>query len=91
MAVMIGHFQICKSILLGCFNWPFMITVFPQIVSAETILFWKLECGKCSREETIQGRKLLFDFTFCIHTYLPIKRMKTKVRKSIDIALFHAN
>ena len=26
MAVMIGHFQICKSILLGCFNWLLMIT-----------------------------------------------------------------
>ena len=34
--------------------------VFPQIVSAETILFWKLDCGKYSREETIQGRKLFF-------------------------------
>ena len=37
-------------------------TVFPRIVSAETILFWKLECGKYSREETIQGRKLLFSY-----------------------------
>ena len=25
MAVIIGNFQICNSILLGCFNWPFMI------------------------------------------------------------------
>jgi hypothetical protein len=25
MADIIGHFQICNSILLGCFNWPFMI------------------------------------------------------------------
>ena len=25
MAVIIGHFQICNSILLDCFNWPFMI------------------------------------------------------------------
>ena len=25
MAVMIGHFQICNSILLGCFKWSFMI------------------------------------------------------------------
>ena len=25
MAVIIGHFQICNSILLSCFNWPFMI------------------------------------------------------------------
>ena len=47
-----------------------VITVYPWTVSAETILFWKLECGKYSREETIQGRKLLFYFTFCIHTYL---------------------
>jgi hypothetical protein len=39
-------------------------TVFPRIVSAETILFWKLKCGKYSREESIQGRKLLFFFTF---------------------------
>jgi len=35
-------------------------TVFPRIVSAETILFWKLECGKYSREGTIQERKLFF-------------------------------
>ena len=28
-------------------------TVFPRIVSAETIVFWKLECGNYSREETI--------------------------------------
>ena len=34
-------------------------TVFPRIVSAETILFWKLECGNYSREEINQGRKLL--------------------------------
>ena len=34
-------------------------TVFPRIVSAETILFWKLECGKYSREESIRGRKVL--------------------------------
>ena len=25
MAVIIGHFQICNSILLGSFNWSFMI------------------------------------------------------------------
>ena len=37
-------------------------TVFPQIVSAETILFWKLECGNYSREETIQGGKLFFSY-----------------------------
>ena len=30
-------------------------TVFPQIVSAETILFRKLECGNYSRAETIRG------------------------------------
>ena len=30
-----------------------LCTVFPRIVSAETILFWKLECGNYSREETI--------------------------------------
>ena len=31
-------------------------TVFPHIIAAATILFWKLQCGKCgnySREETI--------------------------------------
>ena len=37
-------------------------TVFPRIVSAETILFWNLECGNYSKEETIQGRKLLFSY-----------------------------
>ena len=39
-------------------------TVFPRIVSAETILFWKLKCGNYSREETIQGRKLLINRRF---------------------------
>ena len=43
-----------------------VFTIFPHIVAAATILFWKLKCGKYSREETIQGRKLLFYFTFCI-------------------------
>ena len=28
-------------------------TVFPGIVSTETILFWKLDCGRYSREEAI--------------------------------------
>ena len=37
-------------------------TVFPRIVSAETILFWIFGCDYYSREETIQRRKLL---TFC--------------------------
>ena len=27
-------------------------TVFPRIVSAETILFWRLECDNYSKEET---------------------------------------
>ena len=49
-----------------------LITVFPRIVSAETILFWKLGCGKYSREETIQGRKLLF---------LSFQRRKVQGRK----------
>ena len=38
----------------------YQITVFPHIVAAATILFWKLECGNYSREESIQGRKLFF-------------------------------
>ena len=37
-------------------------TVFQQIVSVETILFWKLECGNYSREETINF------LTFCMYT-----------------------
>ena len=41
-----------------------MNTVFPHIVAAATILFWKLECGNYSREETIQRRKLLFYYFF---------------------------
>ena len=47
-------------------------TVFPQIVSAETILFWKLECSKYSWEETIQGRKLLGFFSYM--KYIPMKK-----------------
>ena len=39
-------------------------TVFPRIVSAETIVFWKLKCGNYSKEETIQGRKLFFFVNF---------------------------
>ena len=61
------------------------ITVFPHIVSAATILFWKLECGKYSREETIQGRKLLIYWFFVtIHTYC----YNGKKGKSIDIPYF---
>ena len=30
-----------------------MYTAFPRIVSAKTILCWKLECGKYLKEETI--------------------------------------
>ena len=45
-----------------------MYTVFPRIVSAETILFWKLKCGNYSREETIQGRKLFF-FYFSVRIH----------------------
>ena len=26
------------------------------------ILFWNMECGNYSKEETIQGRKLLFSY-----------------------------
>ena len=46
-------------------------TVFPRIVSAGTILFWKLKCSKYSREETIVLS------TFCLHTYsnLPNNRV----------------
>jgi hypothetical protein len=42
-------------------------TVFPHIVAAATILFWKLRCGNYSREETIQRRKLLISCFFCHH------------------------
>ena len=36
----------------------FQTTVFPHIVAAATILFWNLECGNYSREETVQRGKL---------------------------------
>ena len=39
-------------------------TVFPRIVSAETILFLNLWCDNYSREESIQRRKLLFSYFF---------------------------
>ena len=42
----------------------FVLTVFPHIVAAATILFWKFECGNYSREETIQRRKVLFHGNF---------------------------
>ena len=47
----------------------FITTVFPRIVSAETILFLKLDCDHYSREETIQGRKAFFYSNFCIQFY----------------------
>ena len=48
-----------------------VFTVFPYVVAAATILFWRLGCGKYSREETIQRRKLLISWFFVsIHTYL---------------------
>ena len=52
-------FQTKKKSWLCC-----IITVFPHIVAAATILFWNLRCGNYSREETIQRRKLLI--SFCI-------------------------
>ena len=47
-------------------QWYIWNTVFPRIVSAETILFWKLYCGNYSREETIQGRKLFAEIRYSI-------------------------
>jgi hypothetical protein len=38
-----------------------MITVFPRIVSAETILFWRLGCDKYSREESIVFMLFAYD------------------------------
>ena len=58
-------------------------TVFPHIVAVATILFWKLECGNYSKEETIQGRKLLIHwFLVCTNNTYPYI--------SIYIALSHA-
>ena len=51
------------------FTIGFVNTVFPHIVAAVTILFWKLKWGNYSREETIQGRKLLFSYFLEGHTY----------------------
>ena len=56
--------RVCCYHFEFCFDHDEITTVFPRIVSAETILFWKLECSKYSREETIQGRKLLFSSCF---------------------------
>ena len=54
----------------------YSFTLFPQIVSAETILFLNLAirtvtfdhskyvCGHYSREETIQGRKLFAEIGY---------------------------
>ena len=47
------------NICNGCFLIH-ILTVFPRIVSAETILFWDLGCDKYSKEESIQRRKLFF-------------------------------
>ena len=41
MAVIIGNFQICNSILLVCFNWPFMIMA--KVIRARSdigLYFW---------------------------------------------------
>ena len=65
--------QITNFWIAGFFVVPAInaTIVFPRIVSAETILFWKLDCDHYSREEIIQGRKLFFYFTFCIQFYFP--------------------
>ena len=67
------YLYICTSVHIKCSKVPsarHRDTVFPRIVSAETILFRKLECGNYSREETIQGRKLLFSYFFEAETIL---------------------
>ena len=58
------YFQLCfdsVSLWLHCQSTAnnFLGLSFPHIVSTATILFWKLWCGNHSKEETIQGRKLL--------------------------------
>ena len=53
-----GFLKNISTGLEGLFNFK-VGTVFHNIVPAATILFWKLECGKYSREETNQGRKLI--------------------------------
>jgi hypothetical protein len=52
-----------KSKVETYFTYP----VFPRIVVATTILFWRVGCDNYSRETTIQRRKLLFflDFWKC--------------------------
>ena len=52
-----------------------LLTVFPHIVAAATILFWNLRCGNYSREETINFLRLL----------LHAKNVEME-KKSIDIA-----
>ena len=60
-----------------------LYTVFPRIVSAETILFWKLDCDHYSREETIQGRKLIFYSTFC--TFSPLNNGRKYYYKRLKL------
>ena len=64
------------GIFASQFSFCDIDTVFPQIVSAETILFLELECAKYSyflEAETIQGRKVSIDLyltKMSIFTYL---------------------
>ena len=50
--------------------WLEVFTVFPQILSTETILFWiwpyvhKYKCGNHSRAETIQGWKVFAEIRY---------------------------
>ena len=75
------QFQIHKievSILKSTSNQSkFNSTVFPRIVSTETILFWKLKFGNYSREETIQGRKLLISYILVAETIQGRKLFQT--------------
>ena len=65
-------YEICRSMISNvniCLqnsrSWRWLSnTVFPRIVVATTILFWRVGYENYSRETTIQRRKLLFFLNF---------------------------
>ena len=61
-------------------------TVFPHIVAAATILFWKFECGNYSREETIQRRKVIFDILTQLRNYINQHQLMFLLLKNIEIS-----
>ena len=96
-------YSLLNSAKLSCSSEvTLLFAVFPHIVAAATILFWKFECGNYSREETIQRRKVIFDILTQLRNYINQHQLMFLLLKNIEISakivlflkktfLFHGN